>query len=272
MTKKRFIIYALVDPRDGSVRYIGKSSSGLYRARAHSSVCVLSKDRNTRKRVWIESLQAEGLSYQSHVLEEVPSQQELDAREVFWIAEAKRLGADLFNMTEGGEGTYGYVPTAEARARASAAKKGIPLSSEHRAAIARAMNEPAMKLKLSIGHKTSPLEKASRSRIAEARRGSKASVETRAKMSAAHKGRIFSAEHIANLVKARARQPPCSVETRAKISAARTGNTASESARAKMSAARKGKPLAPAHREKIAAANRRRAAEYQTTKTTGVGK
>lgn len=270
MRKSSFIIYALVDPRSEGVRYIGKSSSGLHRARAHASRCVLINDRNLRKRTWIESLQAHGLTYQSCVLENVSSQEELDAREVFWIAEARRRGADLFNMTDGGEGTYGYVPTAESRARASALRKGISLSPEHRAAIASAMRDPAVKARLSEGHRNSPLEKASRVKSAEARKGTKASAETRAKISAAHKGRVFSVEHRARLAEA-GRGRTHSAETRAKLAALHLGKTASPEARAKMSVARRGRPLAPEHREKIAAANRQRAIANRKTKLTEAG-
>ena len=80
-----------------------------------------------------------------------------------------------------------------------------------------------------------------------------ASVETRAKRSAAHKGRIFSAETRAKLSAARKR---CiaSDATRAKMSATRKGHLVSDEARAKISAANKGRIVSDETRAKMSAA------------------
>jgi hypothetical protein len=67
---------------------------------------------------------------------------EAAAREQALIAQYGRKGLDpggtLLNRTLGGEGVLGYVPTPQARARMSAAKKGRILSAETRARMSAA--------------------------------------------------------------------------------------------------------------------------------------
>ena len=41
----KFLIYGLVDPRDGQLRYVGKSTSGLRRPRSHWYPRVIREDR-----------------------------------------------------------------------------------------------------------------------------------------------------------------------------------------------------------------------------------
>ncbi len=83
----------------------------------------------------------------------------------------------------------------------------------------------------------------------------KRSPETRAKISAARKGRKLSAEHKARIAEGgRGRSP--SAETRAKISEANRGLVRSTEARAKMSAAQRGKTQSAEHVARVAAALR----------------
>jgi group I intron endonuclease len=98
----------------------------------------------------------------------------------------------------------------------------------------------------------------------------KLSIETRAKMSAAHRGKIISPAQrekarLANLGKKRGPRPAewrakngaaqrgkvVSLETRARMSAAGLGRKHSAETRAKMSATRKGRPIPQDTREKI---------------------
>ena len=75
--------------------------------------------------------------------------------------------------------------------------------------------------------------------------GKRRSAETRAKMSAAAKGRLKSLEHRAAISKSH-QGKTLSPETRAKISKAGKGRVHSLESRAKMSAAQRGKPKPPA--------------------------
>lgn len=92
------VIYALRDPRDGFYRYIGKSSKGLRRARAHA--CKSKRKENKKKTAWVNELQSEGLTYEIIILEEV-TQSVLNEREVWWISFYRPFGM-LFNVSNGG--------------------------------------------------------------------------------------------------------------------------------------------------------------------------
>lgn len=100
--------------------------------------------------------------------------------------------------------------------------------------------------------------------------GSRHSEDARLRMSKAHKGKVHTPEHRANVAAAKRAQTP---ETLAKISAAlkgrpshpnskaallqaNTGRALSDITRAKMSAARKGRTFSPEHRANIAASRK----------------
>lgn len=218
-----FIVYALTDPRTGEVRYIGMSTSGLRRPRRHSMPSQLSRYPGHRAN-WIAELKRQGLAFGVAVLCALPSPEHLPAAEIFWIAEGRRLGWRLTNATDGGEGSPGYVPSASARALLSAAGKGRPHSPEHRAAISAALkghkisDETLRKISESnTGRSMSALTK---ERIRAANMGNQyglgrsPSPETRAKMSAARRGRKTAPEVVARM-RGRTHSP----ETRAKIAA-----------------------------------------------------
>ena len=94
------------------------------------------------------------------------------------------------------------------------------------------------------------------------------SVETRAKISAANKGRTFSPEHRTRLGAAsKGRRLSFSAEHRAKLSAAlagRKGRDHSPETRAKLSAANKGRTFSPETRAKLSAAAKGRKPSPET--------
>ena len=63
----RFLVYALIDPRTGAVRYIGKSSTGMRRPRQHINKCYLAGD--DYKARWIRQLLSLGLTYEIAILD-----------------------------------------------------------------------------------------------------------------------------------------------------------------------------------------------------------
>lgn len=65
----QFLIYGLLDPRTGLLRYIGKSTCGLRRPRMHRSV---PKKEGKHKTNWLLQLQREGLEPEIVVLEGDP--------------------------------------------------------------------------------------------------------------------------------------------------------------------------------------------------------
>lgn len=94
-------------------------------------------------------------------------------------------------------------------------------------------------------------------KAATARKGTKASPETRAKMSLTRKGRALSPEHRAKISAGR-KGIKFSAETRAKMSAAAKGREAPE-ALIKLNTARKGKNLSLDHRANLSLAAKRQA-------------
>jgi hypothetical protein len=111
----RFLIYALIDPRTGRVRYVGQSSTGMTRPRTH--VWFAKSGGRTYCDNWVRQLLKLGMMFDVWVLEELEAVDSLDAREVWWIAFARAWGCPLTNLTDGGGGIRGYSHTDEARER-----------------------------------------------------------------------------------------------------------------------------------------------------------
>lgn len=120
-------IYALFDPRDGSLRYVGKALNVAERLREHLKEA--SKSGGSHRRHWLRSLIAQDLKPQAVVLESVTTDT-WSERERWHIAHLRRLGFRLVNATDGGEGSAGYKPTAETLRRMSEAAKAIRISPE----------------------------------------------------------------------------------------------------------------------------------------------
>lgn len=96
-------IYALIDPRDNTVRYIGMTKDVYFRLRQH----VKDGSRLDNKRVWINKLEQLGLSPELEILETIevePDKSEdieviAQRREKFWIQEFLKSGAALLNVS-----------------------------------------------------------------------------------------------------------------------------------------------------------------------------
>ena len=103
-------VYALscaLHPEDG-VRYIGMSTrSAAERFKWHGY-----ESKNARSKLpvykWIRKHGLENVV--CNVIEQT-TPQKVQAAEIKWIAEYRARGANLMNMTDGGEGTPGYVRT-----------------------------------------------------------------------------------------------------------------------------------------------------------------
>lgn len=96
------IVYGLIDPRSGELRYIGKSENGLVRAKSHRY--NMGKDRNIPKAEWILSLAKEGLNYDIWVMHEQEKPAGLNEAEREAIELYRALGCNLLNRSEGGDG------------------------------------------------------------------------------------------------------------------------------------------------------------------------
>ena len=99
MKERVTYIYALHDPRDGTVHYIGKSNSPRSRLMQH----LEDKTCNTKKVAWIDELAAAGLRPSLEILDEV-ERKEWPQAERDWIAFAFAEGWPLTNISPGGCG------------------------------------------------------------------------------------------------------------------------------------------------------------------------
>lgn len=182
------------------------------------------------------------------IIEVVPVEDDWCARERFWIATIRLLFPGGTNVTVGGQGSPGYIPTAETRekhrafhtgrkaspetcARLSAALKGRVRTPEHCAKISagklgkkHTAEANAKKSLATRGLKKSPEHSA---KIAASLRGVKHTPERCAKISANRKGLGCGPRSPEYCAKVRANKKVYwatdrAAETRAKMSAART--------------------------------------------------
>jgi len=113
------LVYALLDPRDGRLRYIGKTTEPRRRFLFHYRA-----DTRGHCKKWEALLLRLGLRPIPVPIEWVEDAHWGAEREKEWIRRARAVGCSLVNATDGGEGTFGFVPTADTRAKMSAAKLG----------------------------------------------------------------------------------------------------------------------------------------------------
>lgn len=138
-----FYIYAYLDPRKNGIYeygnlkldfepfYIGKGKGDrLYK---HLRKCKLSK--NTFKNNKIKSILESNLKPIIVKLYENESEQFIFNKEIELINKIGRVNiknGPLCNLTEGGEGSTGYVPTIESKIKNSNSNKNRVFSKEHR--------------------------------------------------------------------------------------------------------------------------------------------
>lgn len=103
-------IYVLIDPRDGIIKYVGKTVQKLkYRLTQH-----ITEKSNNKRKTWIKSLKNKGLLPIIEELDEC-EWEESAALERYWISQFKTWGFVLKNMNDGGDGNIGYHPSEETR-------------------------------------------------------------------------------------------------------------------------------------------------------------
>lgn len=125
MSSGKNVIYGLFDPRSGQLRYVGLHVGDIKkRLREHLSLARSGKKIYVYD--WIRQVLREGLQPEIDFLEVCGSRQEMIEAEVWHIAYWRSLGCRLTNLTDGGEGCFGYRHSVEARRKMSAAKTGKP--------------------------------------------------------------------------------------------------------------------------------------------------
>lgn len=128
-------IYGLHDPRDGALRYIGKSNQPDVRYKEH--VKWRTKTRyHTHCARWIAELRELDARPVLAVIDAVPSDSDWQCVEKAYIAAARQAGDRLTNITDGGEGVVGVwlgrKHRPESLAKMSADRKGRKATDEWR--------------------------------------------------------------------------------------------------------------------------------------------
>lgn len=166
-------IYCLCEPGTKVIRYIGKTDGRLKdRLRRH----LLNYGERDYRANWIEGLKRCGQTPDIHLLCTVPREDFVRFERAF-IAVGRKHGLQLTNLTDGGEGPSGNVPSAETRAKLSAVWKGRKHSVETRLKMSAASKgrskspEQCAKMSLANKGKTVPLE--TRQKISDSLRGEK---------------------------------------------------------------------------------------------------
>jgi hypothetical protein len=120
VAERSVTIYALCQPierwKTGPVRYVGKTVNTVWRrVRAHSYASKGNPRLPVRR--WLKKQMEAGNPFHIRHLEVVPPGADWETRERFWIAKFRSQGADLLNLTDGGEGLHGLKPSASHKAK-----------------------------------------------------------------------------------------------------------------------------------------------------------
>lgn len=133
--ESKYIIYGLIDPNDKDIRYIGKSMSGIRRAREHYAPSNLKNDGNTPKANWIRKLRDNNQKYEIVVLfslDTINSDKSLINlilynKEQEFINLYRTINTKLTNLQDGGPGSPDRKISEETRQKMSdsAKKRGL---------------------------------------------------------------------------------------------------------------------------------------------------
>lgn len=106
------LVYALIDPISGFIRYIGKTSEAqlAYRIKSHTYTKA-----KTHKGFWIRSLRQSGLHFEVLVLEHYATHALALEGEQSWISLCRSWNLPLTNATDGGEGSSGAKRSQETK-------------------------------------------------------------------------------------------------------------------------------------------------------------
>lgn len=216
------LLYVLVDPRDGTVRYVGKTNYTLKkRLREHRN-----NPRNNYLACWVRSLKELGLTPIIEEIDRVEDSNDKDWQRVerYWISFYRNMHCDLVNLDSGGTG--GHEKSEETKKKIGDANRGKVRSPE-------------------------TLEK-----LRVAQTGKKRSPEHCANMSKAVKGTKLGPrppEVLEKISKAlMGKKRPRTPEHQAKLTAKLIGREVKQETRDKISQFQKGKKRGPYSEERVA--------------------
>jgi len=227
------VIYGLLDPRNGYLRYVGKTATTLHKRR----LSHLSDVRRGRvyipRHKWISELLAAGLEPEGVEIESDPA----DWREAeqHWIGFFRAAGCDLLNATDGGDGLESFRHTPETRAKQSAAARRRYQDDGERERTGQAVRAGHSRPGAASG-KGRTVSAETRSKLSEIMATARWAPEARAAQSARLRGVPKTEEHRAKAsaaMKGRKRTPESIEKQVAKM----TGRKLSDETRAKIRAA-----------------------------------
>lgn len=237
-----YLVYVLLDSRKpGLFRYgdfefnyepfyVGMTKEKYGTARIKSHFCdayknrdKIEKDRNPYKSEKIRHIKFQtgndplSLKYKKGLTQDEARQWEKNL--ILNIGRSRK--GPLTNLTNGGEGIYGYNRTLEEKQNLSLLKKGTHLSEETKNKISRSLKErnALIERHFNRGRKISNETK---KKMSESHKGKSPSEETRKKQSQKLKNRVFSPEALIKMSLAK-KGKKLSKETLIKMSLSRTG-------------------------------------------------
>jgi len=181
------VVYEAKNKINGK-RYVGKTSRSLEVRREEH----LKNSRSGSDLYFHRALRKyKPETFEWRVLMSCKNEDDLNKSERICIKMLKTKVLGGYNLTDGGEGAFGYSHSAETKAKMSAAQKGRKhVRSKaycHKMRLAKMGNCPSLE---------------TREKLRQAQLGKKIPIEVRAKMSAAHKGIPKAPEHVAKVAAA----------------------------------------------------------------------
>ncbi len=126
------------------------------------------------------------------ILEPCSCEEELNAKEIYWIGVLGTITPLGYNLKEGGKSGR---PSAIVREKLRAAHRGVSLSAEHKQSISKSLMGKVVldetRQKISKGLRGRKHSEESRLKMSEARLGKKLSLKTRQRMSVSQKGKHY---------------------------------------------------------------------------------
>lgn len=116
----KYCIYALIDPRDSIIKYVGMTERGCHKRLIGHKCEALTRKRKSFKDNWLRFLYRNNLNPQIKILCTCRNKENLVKKEIYWIRKLTRLGFKLSNGTIGG---VGGVQTDIVRKKMSDAQK-----------------------------------------------------------------------------------------------------------------------------------------------------
>lgn len=238
-TDRDRFIYALSDPRDGKIYYVGATTQPA----ARLSQLICHRTRRAPVFAWIRSLIEVGMRPLLAVVERVTAA-EWEEVERRWIQHYRDAGTPLTNLARGGRGTLGVPISSSLRALlpalAQRVHKGAQRSDSAKERMRTAQLQRVERERAAgIVRVQPPRSEETRRRMAEAQRGKKSSLEQRAARSALLRdpnGPYQTAEYKQKLRDAVQARP---VAVREAFAKNQIGKTKSPETKARMSEARR---------------------------------